>query len=375
MRPRPRHLYVHVPFCARRCSYCDFSIAVRGVIPEREYSAAVDAELARRYPAGEAWELDTLYFGGGTPSKLGAAGVARLVDTLRGRVALAPGAEVTLEANPEDVSPEAAAAWRAAGVNRISLGAQSFDDRVLAWMHRTHDAAAIPRAVDAARHAGFDDLSLDLIFALPDEVERDWARDLSAALALSPTHLSVYGLTMEPATPLGRWFDRGQVGEAPEERYEREFLAAHDALGAHGFEHYEVSNFADPGREARHNAAYWQRVSYAGLGPSAHGFEDETRRWNESAYAAWMARVKAGDDPVAGTEVISAESRTLEEVYLGLRTARGLQLRPGEALSLQRWLDAGWGAVDAAGALRLTPAGWLRMDTLTKVLTDLRSRY
>ncbi|MDE3172682.1 MAG: radical SAM family heme chaperone HemW [Gemmatimonadota bacterium] len=375
MLSRPRHLYVHVPFCARRCAYCDFSIAVRGVIPEHEYAAAVGAELARRFPSGEPWELDTLYFGGGTPSKLGGAGVARLVDALRARVSLAPGAEVTLEANPEDVTPPAAAAWRAAGVNRISLGAQSFDDRVLTWMHRTHDAAAIPRAVNAARDAGFDDLSLDLIFALPEGLPRDWDRDLAAAVALAPTHLSLYGLTVEPATPLGRWFDRGQVGEAPEERYEREFLAAHDALGAHGFEHYEVSNYSLPGREARHNAAYWQRVPYVGVGPSAHGFEDETRRWNESAYAAWMARVEAGQDPVAGTERISGKSRTLEEVYLGLRTARGLHLSPGEAESLQSWLDAGWGTVDPGGTLRLTAAGWLRMDALTKRLTDLRSRY
>lgn len=371
----PRHLYVHVPFCARRCAYCDFSIAVRAAIPEREYSAAVARELAFRYPAGGPWELDTLYLGGGTPSKLGAGGIARLLDTLRERVTLAPGAEVTLEANPEDVSPEAAAAWRAAGVNRISLGAQSFHDPVLSWMHRTHDAATIPLAVDAARRAGIDDCSLDLIFALPDAVPRDWAQDLEAALALEPTHLSLYGLTVEPATPLGRWFERGQLDEVPEERYEREFLAAHDTLAARGFAHYEVSNYALPGREARHNSAYWARVPYVGLGPSAHGFENETRRWNEAAYAAWMARVQAGEDPAAGSERISGHARALEEAYLGLRTARGLQLMAGEVSALQSWLESGWGTVDTVGVLRLTPAGWLRMDTLTRLLTDLRSRY
>ncbi len=374
VRPLPRHLYVHVPFCARRCSYCDFSIAVRAAIPEREYAAEVETELVLRFPEAGPWDLDTLYFGGGTPSKLGASGVARLLDTLRPRVSLTPGAEVTLEANPEDVTRQAAAAWRGVGVNRISLGAQSFDDRVLAWMHRTHDAAAIPRAVEAARAAGFEDLSLDLIFALPDELPRDWERDLDAAIALSPTHLSLYGLTVEPFTPLGRWFERGQVGEAPEERYEREFLAAHDRLAAAGFAHYEVSNYALPGRDARHNSAYWRRVPYAGLGPSAHEFDGETRRWNETAYAAWMARLQARQDPVGGREPISAESRALEEVYLGLRTARGLQLKPGEAEALQSWLSQGWAATES-GVLRLTPAGWLRMDTLTKLLTDLRSRY
>jgi putative oxygen-independent coproporphyrinogen III oxidase len=371
----PRHLYVHVPFCARRCSYCDFSIAVRAAIPEREYAAAVGAELALRFPDAAPWTLDTLYLGGGTPSKLGAEGVARLLDTLRRRVILAQDGEVTLEANPEDVTPAAARAWRAAGVNRLSLGAQAFDDRVLAWMHRTHDAAAIPRAVAAARDAGFADISLDLIFALPEALGRDWERDLAAALELRPEHLSLYGLTVEPATPLGRWSARGQVAEAPEENYEREFVAAHEALTAAGFAHYEVSNFALPGREARHNSAYWRRVPYAGLGPSAHGFDGLTRRWNLPAYAAWMAHIAEGQDPLGGEEQVSGDSGLLEDVYLGLRTARGLHLRPGEESGLQSWLTQGWAVLGPDRVLRLTPAGWLRMDTLTRVLTDRRSHY
>jgi len=371
----PRHLYVHVPFCARRCSYCDFSIAVRAAVPATEFADAVGAELRLRHPGRDPWELDTLYFGGGTPSKLGAEGVARLLDTIRRRVTLAPGAEVTLEANPEDVSVESARAWRAAGVNRLSLGAQSFDDHVLTWMHRTHDAGAIGRAVEAAREAGIADFSLDLIFALPDALERDWIRDLESALALQPTHLSLYGLTVEPATPLSRWRARGQVREAPEERYEREFLAAHDILTAHRYGHYEVSNYARPGHEARHNSAYWLGVPYAAVGPSAHAFDGSRRRWNVQAYAAWMARVAEGSDPMEGDELLGAESRALEAVYLGLRTARGLHLEPGEASQLQSWLEAGWAELDPQGTLTLTPLGWLRLDALTEHLTVLRSRY
>ncbi len=371
----PRHLYVHVPFCARRCSYCDFSIAVRAVVPVDDYASAVARELQRRYADVARWELDTLYLGGGTPSKLGGAGVARVLDTVRGRASLSPNAEVTLEANPEDVSPDAARAWRDAGVNRLSLGAQSFDERVLAWMHRTHDVAAIGRAVDVARAAGFADLSLDLIFALPDALERDWAADLQAALALAPEHLSLYGLTVEPATPVARWRDRGTMQEAPDSRYEREFLSAHETLAAAGFEHYEVSNYARPGHEARHNSAYWLGVPYAAAGPSAHAFDGETRRWNLSAYAAWMAAVGAGDDPVEGEERLTPESRALEAAYLGLRTARGLHLLPGERTKLQLWLEAGWASVDEVGTLRLTPLGWLRLDALTQYLTDSRSRY
>lgn len=371
----PRHLYIHVPFCARRCSYCDFSIAVRSIVPVDEYVGAIARELRMRSRSAARWELDTLYLGGGTPSKLGGPGVARLLDAVRERAALAPDAEVTLEANPEDASADAARAWRDAGVTRLSLGAQSFDERVLAWMHRTHDAAAIGRAVDAARAAGFANLSLDLIFALPESLERDWVRDLQAALALAPEHLSVYGLTVEPATPLARWRERGNVEEAPESRYEREFLLAHDTLAAAGFEHYEVSNYARAGREARHNAAYWRGVPYAAVGPSAHAFDGDTRRWNLAAYSAWLAAVVAGDDPIEGQERLSADSRALEAAYLGLRTARGLHLLPGEPAKLQPWLDAGWASIDSDETLRLTPLGWLRLDALTQYLTSIRSRY
>ncbi len=371
----PRHLYIHVPFCARRCSYCDFSIAVRPVVPVDEYVAAVARELDLRYPAGGRWELDTLYFGGGTPSKLGGAGMARLLDAVRQRTELVPEAEVTLEANPEDVSTDAARTWRGAGVTRLSLGAQSFDPRVLAWMHRTHDVEAISRAVDAARAAGFADLSLDLIFALPDSLDRDWARDLHSAVALAPEHLSLYGLTVEPATPVARWRDRGTMQEAPEARYEREFLFAHETLAAAGFAHYEVSNYARPGHEARHNSTYWLGLPYAAAGPSAHSFDGETRRWNRSAYSAWMAAVGAGADPTEGEERLTEESRALEDAYLGLRTARGLHLLPGESAKLQPWRDAGWAWMDEKQTLRLTPLGWLRLDALTQYLTGTRSRY
>ncbi|OYV68636.1 MAG: hypothetical protein B7Z72_08065, partial [Gemmatimonadetes bacterium 21-71-4] len=341
----PRHLYVHVPFCARRCSYCDFAIAVRSRVPVDDYVRAVADELALRHPDAQRWTLDSLYFGGGTPSKLGGAGVARLLDALRERVPLAPGAEVTLEANPEDVSADAARDWSGAGVTRLSLGAQSFDDRALAWMHRTHDARAIGCAVDAARAAGIENVSLDLIFALPESVERSWARDLTSALALEPAHLSLYGLTVEPATPVARWRERGQLHEAPEERYERDFLAAHDTLSAHGFTHYEVSNYARPGRESRHNSAYWTGVPYGGIGPSAHAFDGDRRRWNLSPYAAWMDRIADRADPVEADELLTAENRTVERVYLGLRTARGLQLMDGEASRLQPWLESGWATV------------------------------
>src|SRR5690606_10558124 len=249
----PRHLYVHVPFCARRCSYCDFSIAVRREVPVSEYVNALETELKLRAPAS-GWDLETLYMGGGTPSRLGGEGVAMLMDMLSAYVRLDDDAEVTLEANPDDVTPTASREWLEAGITRISLGVQSFDDRVLTWMHRTHDSESSVRAVATLRDAGLSALSLDLIFALPESLERDWNRDLSLALGLLPDHLSLYGLTVEPGTPLGRWVARGEAAEAPEESYARDFLAAHSAAEAHGLEHYEVSNFARAGRRARHNS-------------------------------------------------------------------------------------------------------------------------
>jgi oxygen-independent coproporphyrinogen-3 oxidase len=317
--------------------------------------------------------VDTLYLGGGTPSRLGGEGVARVLEVVQRRFPLAPGAEVTIEANPDDVTPEAATAWRGAGVNRVSLGGQSFDPGVLAWMHRTHDAAQIGRAIDALRGAGIDNVSLDLIFAVPTALGRDWARDMALALDLAPAHVSLYGLTIEPGTPLGRWHARGTVAEADEDRYADEFLLAHETMTRAGFEHYEVSNFARPGARSRHNSSYWRGVPYVGLGPSAHGFDAVTRRWNAASYVDWVRRVSRGEDPVAGDEHLENAERSAEAVYLGLRTVEGLPLDEPELPRVQPWIDAGWAVVDGA-RLRLTAAGWLRLDTLAADLTVVRSR-
>jgi oxygen-independent coproporphyrinogen-3 oxidase len=372
----PRHVYVHVPFCARRCAYCDFAIAVRPRVPVDEYVGALGAELTVRLgpaPApSERGVAETLYLGGGTPSRLGGEGVARAIHVVRRWYDLAPGAEVTVEANPDDVDAAAVAAWRDAGVNRLSLGGQTFDAGALAWMHRTHDAGQVARAADIARAGGLDDLSLDLIFALPDGVPRDWPADVARALELAPTHLSLYGLTVEPGTPLGRWAERGSVAEAHEDRYAVEFLHAHEALAAAGFEHYEVSNFARPGHRARHNSSYWSGAPYLGLGPSAHGFDGAERRWNASAYAGWVRDVCAGRDPVAGRESLDAGARTAEAVYLGLRTTDGLAIEENERTRVSRWVAEGW-AVLRERRLSLTPQGWLRLDALAADLTALRS--
>ena len=372
---QPRHIYVHVPFCARRCAYCDFSIAVRKTVPVEEYVDALAHELSIRFPGVRPWVADTLYFGGGTPSRLGGEGIGRAVSAVRGFVELSTGAEVTLEANPEDINADAVARWRDTGINRLSIGAQSFDDDVLKWMHRTHDASAIGRGVDAARRGGIENISLDLIFALPDTVNRSWERDVSCALALEPSHVSLYGLTVEAHTPLGRWRSRGEVDEAPDERYEREFLFAHDTMTAAGLDHYEVSNFGRAGRHSRHNSSYWIGAPYAGLGPSAHDFDGATRRWNKSAYVDWLRALGADRDPIEQSELLTEENKIAERAYLGLRTVEGLVISDAEIERTKPWIDAGWARLDDKNRLRLSPLGWLRLDALAADLTLLRSRY
>src|SRR2546430_5592193 len=290
--PIMRHLYVHIPFCVRRCSYCDFSIAVRKRIPAREYVDAVLGELTLLRAADpgptalgslEAG-LDTIYLGGGTPSLLPAEALGALLAAIRNsQSVIRNSVEVTLEANPEDVTPDRAVAWRASGINRVSLGAQSFDDGVLAWMHRSHDAARIGAAVRTLRAAGIDNISLDLIFALPAELKRDWERDLEMAMSLRPQHLSLYGLTVEERTPLARWISRGAVVPPEDDRYAAEYLLAHARLAAGGYRFYEVSNACHDGFRSRHHSAYWSGPPYLGLGPAAHSYDGRTRRWNVPA--------------------------------------------------------------------------------------------
>jgi oxygen-independent coproporphyrinogen-3 oxidase len=369
----PRHVYVHVPFCARRCSYCDFAIAVRNRVPSDEYVSAIECELDARALGAPASRVETIYLGGGTPSRLGADAIARLVEVVASRFMPVSGAEITLEANPDDVDAASVAAWKSAGVNRVSLGVQSFDDRALAWMHRTHDSSRVLAAAEALARGGIENWSLDLIFALPASLDRDWTRDLESAIELRPPHISLYGLTVETHTPIARWRDRGVSVEGTEDAYEAEYLQAHELLGAAGYDHYEVSNFGRPGRWSRHNRGYWSGASYVGLGPAAHGFDGTVRRWNEREYVAWLRFVKDGTDPIAGSESLSDENRAAEEVYLGLRTTDGLPIRDVDREAIRPWIAAGWGEADG-DRLRLSATGWLRLDAIAASLTTIRSR-
>ena len=360
----PVHIYIHVPFCARRCSYCDFAIAVRRATPDDAFVAAIEREWASHAVHASAAEpITTLYFGGGTPSRLEPSSIKRLVKMVTSRGGLAPDAEVTLETNPDDVTPERAVAWASAGVNRVSLGVQSHDPAVLEWMHRTHRVEQVAPAIAALRSAGISNISIDLIFALPPELKRNWRRDLEATLGLEPTHLSLYGLTVEPHTPLFRWTERGTTSTTPDDRYAEEYLQAHAMMASAGFEHYEVSNAGRPGFRARHNSAYWRGVDYLGLGPSAHSFSAGIRRWNVREWTDYQARSARGESLIAGSETLDGEARALESRYLGLRTTDGLPLAQVPPEVRDDWCRSGWATMTDA-RLRLTVEGWLRLDAL-----------
>jgi len=308
-----------------------------------------------------------LYLGGGTPSLLPIDALTRLLEQLG--PLRDPDCEITLEANPEDVTDASVRAWRSAGVNRVSLGAQSFDDNVLQWMHRSHDAARIGDAVRTLRSAGIENISLDLIFALPEELERDWGRDLEMAISLLPSHISLYGLTVEPRTPLDRWISRGATKLPADDRYAEEYLAANRRLMADGYQFYEVSNAARAGFRSRHNSAYWSGRSYLGLGPAAHSFNGQARRWNLSAWEAYRRAIAEGRSAVESEEVLTEDQQRLEAIYLGLRAIEGVPLtvldRPGP--SLTDFIARGW-VVDEGARLRCTPEGWLRLDELVAKL-------
>ncbi len=365
----PRGLYVHVPFCAKRCHYCDFSVAHASRPPVADYLRALEVDLQewfQRDGEPERVPIETLFIGGGTPSLLGVEGMTALARLLQRHFVWDHGIEWTAEANPNSLSRELADGWRRLGVNRLSLGVQSFQAEPLDWLGRLHGPAEAERAMGVARSAGFDRMNVDLIFGLPEDVRRDWIHDLERAVKLGASHVSAYGLTAEPRTPLGRWVDLGRVTMPGDSRYADEYLQASDVLVREGFEHYEVSNFARPGDSSRHNWLYWDGSEYLGVGPSAHSYLGGERIWNVFRWDRYREAALGGDSLREGRERPDHDQRRLERVWLDLRTTRGLDpadvVGPEADARLREWRAQGWLGTEARA--RLTPAGWLRLDAL-----------
>lgn len=316
-------IYVHIPFCASRCAYCDFFSTLRLADAGERYVEAVIAEsgLRRDELCGET--IKTLYLGGGTPSQLPVSLLQRLVHGLRETFDLSGVEEFTVEANPDDVTPEWCAALPVLGVNRVSMGVQSFEDPILRFIGRRHTARQAVEAVENLREAGINNISIDLIYGLPGQTVTSWTQSVRQAIALRPQHISAYGLTYEEGTRLWWQRERGEVVEVPEEQCLAMYRILVDELQAAGYEHYEISNFALPGYRSRHNSSYWNDAPYLGLGAAAHSYDGKARRYNPHDLQQYISQIMSGESAVEQEE-LSLWERYDERVMLGLRTADGV---------------------------------------------------
>jgi oxygen-independent coproporphyrinogen-3 oxidase len=320
-------VYVHIPFCATRCDYCDFATWTDREHLIDEYVDACVADLERRATSGPSRPATSVFFGGGTPSLIPAAGLVRILAAIE----RTDGAEVTVECNPDSVDPDRLEHYVAAGVNRLSLGVQSMTPHVLTGLGRTHEIANVEGAVHAARAAGIDSLNLDLIYGTPGESADDWRRTLDGALALGPDHVSAYALTVEPATQLGRDVAAGTRRAPDDDDQAAKYLVADEILRAAGLEWYEISNWARPGAECRHNLLYWQQGDYLAIGAAAHGHDRGRRWWNVRTPERYIAALGARRSPEAGAEELDAAARAEEAFVLGIRTRAGAPLPAGAA--------------------------------------------
>ena len=312
-------IYVHIPFCKSRCIYCGF-FSTTSVEKCSVYVDAVVAELDARkdYLKGDA--IETIYFGGGTPSQLPPEEVKRILSSIIYIYNVREGAEITLEANPDDVTPVLLKAWKGMGINRLSMGVQTFQDERLRFLNRRHTSEQAIRAVGEAQQAGFDNLSIDLMFGFPGQTLDEWKRDVQMALSLHVQHLSAYSLMYEEGTRLNWLLEQGEIAELDEELSVQMYDHLIQALTDAGFRHYELSNFALPGRESRHNSSYWHGIPYLGVGAGAHSFDGQQRCFHPDSLEAYLAGA-----PLEVEQLTEAE-RYDEFVFTGLRTAEGIRL-------------------------------------------------
>ena len=362
-------LYVHVPFCRTKCVYCDFySIIETDLIDE--WLKAVEQEAAL-YGGTEAL-FDSLYIGGGTPSLLGEERLARLFEAVHRHFTFSSDAEITAEANPDEATRSSLSFMKSLGVNRLSLGIQSFNDRDLAFLKRRHDSARAQAAIGAAGDAGFSNIGLDLIYGLPKQTNKAWTATLEQAVSFRPAHISCYLLTVEGQAPLAAMAREGEVRLPGEERVRSLFLLTSRFLESRGFIHYEVSNFAaSEGLICRHNDKYWSHAPYLGLGPAAHSFDGSRRWWNVRSLTAYCAALEQGSRPQEGSETLTSEQLALERCYLGLRTKRGMDLEdlPDSAGPAVRQLCKARLVRECGGRLIPSAKGFLVADSLPVLLT------
>jgi oxygen-independent coproporphyrinogen-3 oxidase len=319
-------IYIHVPFCKKKCSYCDFHFSTTFVsYRERMLDTMRNELLARKNELGNE-AIDSIYFGGGTPSLLTKDELTDFLELIHREFAVEPSAEITLEANPDDISAEHCLGWRSVGINRLSIGLQSFREDDLTWMNRSHTALEAENCVAIAQAAGFSNISIDLIYGLPDLSLDQWKSHINRVLEMGIQHISAYCLTVEQKTALHALVQAGKLHPGGENDQGHQFLLLTDTLTAHGFHHYEISNFGMPGKEAVHNGNYWKGVSYLGIGPSAHSFNGIERRWNVANNVKYMSGFETNESWFE-TELLTPKDRWNELLMTGLRTSWGVNLQ------------------------------------------------
>ena len=371
-------LYVHVPFCERKCVYCDF-FSVESLEPVEEYLSALEEEIRMSADAVRGMHAATVYLGGGTPSLLSPAQLDRVLSGLREQVPFEPGAEITLEVNPGTVTLQSLRDMRRLGFNRLSIGIQSFDDAELKFLGRIHTADDARRCISDARAAGFDNISIDLIVSLPGQDEERCEASLREAVSLEPQHISAYTLIVEDHTPLSQWVKTGQVKPNDEHREAALYEKTMAILNLAGYEHYEVSNYARPGFRSKHNSSYWTHTTYLGFGPSAHSFlwkegETKARRWsNVRSIGRYCDQLRQREHPLEREETLDAGQLFDEAVFLGLRSdgldPMLLARRWGKGLTERQHAvvrdicSEGWAVVED-GRIRLTARGFLLCDEI-----------
>jgi oxygen-independent coproporphyrinogen III oxidase len=316
-------IYFHIPFCKKACHYCNFHFST-SLKQQGEMLKAMKQELISASEGAEEI-VETIYFGGGTPSILPAGAIRELINLVKERFTVSPGAEVTLEANPDDISKAAVTAWIQAGVNRLSIGIQSFKEEDLLWMNRAHNAAQAKSSLVVAKDAGIHNISADLIYGTPTLSDEDWRQNIEQMIALGIPHIACYALTVEPKTALDKLIQLKKKENTDAGKQAQQFMMLMEQMQLHGYEHYEISNFALPGLRSRHNSSYWQGKPYIGIGPSAHSYDGRNRRWNISNNALYIQAIANGL-PSFEEEQLTTENRINEFIMISLRTMEGLNL-------------------------------------------------
>jgi len=317
-------IYIHIPFCKKACHYCNFHFSTsQQLMPEMVNSICKEALLQRSYLTEK---IDTIYFGGGTPSLSTKYEVRSTIETLRELFEVADDVEISLEANPDDITKEALLGWKEAGINRLSIGIQSFFEDDLLWMNRAHTADQAVQCIKLAQENGFTNITIDLIYGTPGLTDEKWKQNVATALSLHIPHLSCYALTVEPKTALAKMIATHRSENVDADKQARHFLMLTQWMEEAGFEHYEISNFAKPGFRSRHNSSYWQGKPYLGLGPSAHSFNGVSRQWNISNNALYLKSMEAGIIPFE-IETLTETQQLNEYIMTSLRTIEGISLK------------------------------------------------